>query len=38
MVRKIIQRHHLKALFIPPSIIEQLLVKPEGLNNVKDLE
>jgi len=38
MVRKIIQRHHLKALFIPPSIIEQLLQEPEGLINFKDLE
>ncbi|KAL8728735.1 MAG: hypothetical protein Q9166_005222 [cf. Caloplaca sp. 2 TL-2023] len=37
MVKAIMDHHRLNSLFVPPSIIEQLLQEPNGLNRLKDL-
>ena len=38
LVHEIMQQHHLKALFVPPSIVEQLLQEPGGQENFQKLE
>ena len=38
LVHEIMQHHHLKALFVPPSIVEQLLQEPGGQQNFQKLE